>query len=200
MEAVIYDESDEIALSPELRSDAWRQRRANSPREQFWVTNPGYPCRRTTRRLAEQTSALFTERYADYLQLGVEEWRKSYVEHERLGKKAVLFVMVDDTRNCDEVGEHLVEVAGPRFIADVESACDHRRSRRRLGGKQQRRPCQIDGEDPAREQRNRMLTCCARSHGSPIQNTSLVSRVNGSSTEIIVSNRGVIGNAVTIAR
>ena len=53
MEAVIYDESDEIALSPELRSDAWRQRRANSPREQFWVTNPGYPCRRTTRRLAE---------------------------------------------------------------------------------------------------------------------------------------------------
>ncbi len=37
--------------------------------------------------------------------LGVEEWRKSYAEHEKLGKKAVLFVMVDDTRNCDEVGE-----------------------------------------------------------------------------------------------
>ena len=36
--------------------------------------------------------------------LGIEEWRKSYAEHEKLGKKAVLFVMVDDTRNCDEVG------------------------------------------------------------------------------------------------
>jgi type III restriction enzyme len=51
--------------------------------------------------------AIFTEKYADYLQLGVEEWRKSYAEHEVLGKKAVLFVMVDDTRNCDEVGEYL---------------------------------------------------------------------------------------------
>ena len=45
--------------------------------------------------------------YADYLQLGIEEWRKSYAEHEVLGKKAVLFVMVDDTRNCDEVGAWL---------------------------------------------------------------------------------------------
>ena len=43
----------------------------------------------------------------DYLALGIEEWRKSYAENEKLGKKAVLFVMVDDTRNCDEVGAHL---------------------------------------------------------------------------------------------
>lgn len=57
--------------------------------------------------MREATSAIFTEKYGDYLQLGVEEWRKSYAEHESLGKKAVLFVMVDDTRNCDEVGEHL---------------------------------------------------------------------------------------------
>jgi type III restriction enzyme len=40
----------------------------------------------------------------------VEEWRKSYAEHEPLGKKAVLFVMVDDTKNCDEVGEHLQKI------------------------------------------------------------------------------------------
>ena len=43
-------------------------------------------------------------------QLGVEEWRKSYAEHETLGKKAVLFVMVDDTRNCDEVGAYLEKI------------------------------------------------------------------------------------------
>ena len=42
--------------------------------------------------------------------LGVEEWRKSYAEHEKLGKKAVLFVMVDDTRNCDEVGAYLEKI------------------------------------------------------------------------------------------
>ncbi len=55
-------------------------------------------------------SPIFTEKYTDYLALGVEEWRKSYAEHEALGKKAVLFVMVDDTRNCDEVGEHLQKI------------------------------------------------------------------------------------------
>ncbi len=53
---------------------------------------------------------IFTEKYDDYLRLGVEEWRKSYAEHQTLGKKAVLFVMVDDTRNCDEVGEYLQKI------------------------------------------------------------------------------------------
>jgi type III restriction enzyme len=53
---------------------------------------------------------IITEKYADYLQLGIEEWRKSYAEHEKLGKKAVLFVMVDDTKNCDEVGAHLEKI------------------------------------------------------------------------------------------
>jgi type III restriction enzyme len=61
-------------------------------------------------QLARRKSAIFTEKYADYLQLGIEEWRKSYAEHEKLGKKAVLFVMVDDTRNCDEVGEYLQKI------------------------------------------------------------------------------------------
>lgn len=75
------------------------------------VKHPVLPDAASRARLAEQKSALFTERYADYLQLGVEEWRKSYKEHEDLEKKAVLFVMVDDTRNCDEVGEHLRKIA-----------------------------------------------------------------------------------------
>lgn len=57
----------------------------------------------------EQTP-IITEKYADYLRLGIEEWRKSYAEHEKLGKKAVLFVMVDDTRNCDEVGDYLAKI------------------------------------------------------------------------------------------
>ncbi len=74
------------------------------------VKHPVLPDRASIDRLTEHNSALFTERYGDYLQLGVEEWRKSYAEHEKLGKKAVLFVMVDDTRNCDEVGAHLEKI------------------------------------------------------------------------------------------
>ena len=63
------------------------------------------------------TPGLLGENRADYLKLGVEEWRKSYAEHEKLGKKAVLFVMVDDTRNCDAVGDHLKRIC-PEFGDD----------------------------------------------------------------------------------
>ena len=74
------------------------------------VKQPVLPDAASRTRLQEHKSAIFTERYEDYLQLGIEEWRKSYAEHEALGKKAVLFVMVDDTRNCDEVGAHLEKI------------------------------------------------------------------------------------------
>lgn len=74
------------------------------------VKQPVLPDAASRDRLHEHKSAIFTEHYADYLQLGIEEWRKSYAEHEALGKKAVLFVMVDDTRNCDEVGAYLQKI------------------------------------------------------------------------------------------
>lgn len=75
------------------------------------VKHPVLPDAASRAKLHEHKSAIFTERYADYLALGVEEWRKSAAEHKQLGKKAVLFVMVDDTRNCDEVGEYLQKIA-----------------------------------------------------------------------------------------
>lgn len=74
------------------------------------VKHPILPDAPSRARLTERTSAIFTEKYADYLALGIEEWKKSYAEHEQLGKKAVLFVMVDDTRNCDEVGAYLEKI------------------------------------------------------------------------------------------
>ena len=74
------------------------------------VKHPILPDAASRARLQEAPSAIFSERYADFLRLGIEEWRKSRDEHERLGKKAVLFVMVDDTKNCDEIGEHLQQI------------------------------------------------------------------------------------------
>ena len=64
-------------------------------------------CREPRQAYTSTQSAIFTEKYADYLQLGVEEWRKSYAEHETLGKKAVLFVMVDDTRTATKSARYL---------------------------------------------------------------------------------------------
>ena len=74
------------------------------------VKHPVLPDAASRAKLAERQSPIITEKYADYLSLGIEEWRKSYAEHEKLGKKAVLFVMVDDTKNCDEVGSHLERI------------------------------------------------------------------------------------------
>jgi type III restriction enzyme len=74
------------------------------------VKHPVLPDASSRAKLRDHKSSLFTEKYKDYLHLGIEEWKKSYSEHEAIGKKAVLFVMVDDTKNCDEVGEYLQKV------------------------------------------------------------------------------------------
>ena len=71
------------------------------------VKHPVLPDAPSRAKLVERQSAKYTEKYADYINLGVIEWRKAYAEHEKLGKKANLFVMTDDTRNCDDVAEYL---------------------------------------------------------------------------------------------
>lgn len=71
------------------------------------VKHPVLPDQASRGKLTERQSSKYTEKYADYLDLGVVEWRKAYDEHMKVGKKAILFVMTDDTRNCDEVAEYL---------------------------------------------------------------------------------------------
>jgi type III restriction enzyme len=74
------------------------------------VKHPILPDAASRSKLQPKKSSIFTQHYEDYLQLGIEEWRKSYEDHQALGKKAVLFVMVDDTKNCDEVGAYLEKI------------------------------------------------------------------------------------------
>ena len=71
------------------------------------VKHPVLPDAASRGKLTEHQSAKFTEKYADYLELGVIEWRQASAEHEKLDKKAILFVMTDDTKNCDDVAEYL---------------------------------------------------------------------------------------------
>lgn len=81
------------------------------------VKHPILPDVASRSKLHEKKTAIFTDKYADYLALGIEEWRRSSAEHAVLGKKAVLFVMVDDTRNCDEVGAYL-----PKICPELQGA------------------------------------------------------------------------------
>ena len=71
------------------------------------VKTPIVPDEASRRKLEEKPSAKFSEKYRDYIRLGVKMWKESYELHKKLGKKALLFIMVDDTTNCDEVKEHL---------------------------------------------------------------------------------------------
>lgn len=71
------------------------------------VKHPVLPDEASRAMLRESQSAKFTEQYADYIDLGVIEWKKSYDELIKNDKKAVLFIMTDDTKNGDEVAQYL---------------------------------------------------------------------------------------------
>ncbi|MDZ4751022.1 MAG: DEAD/DEAH box helicase family protein [Flavobacteriales bacterium] len=71
------------------------------------VKKPIVPDEASRAKLTEKQSSLFTERYEEFIKLGLEEWRKTYKELEKTGKKAILFIMADDTKNADEVSDYL---------------------------------------------------------------------------------------------
>lgn len=71
------------------------------------VKNPVLPDDASRAKLQEKQSSIFSEKYEDYIRLGVEEWSKTYKELEPTGKKSILFIMTDDTKNCDDVAEFL---------------------------------------------------------------------------------------------
>lgn len=71
------------------------------------VKHPVLPDAPSRAKLVERQSSKYTEKYADYIHLGVMEWRKAYSEHEKMGMKSILFVMTDDTQSCNEVASYL---------------------------------------------------------------------------------------------
>lgn len=71
------------------------------------VKNPVVPDAASRGKLKENQSPLFSVKYQDYINLGIEEWRKVYEELKPMGKKSILFIMTDDTKNCDEVAQYI---------------------------------------------------------------------------------------------
>ena len=76
------------------------------------VKRPVIPDEASRRKLQEREGHDFVHRYEQYIRLGVEEWRRSWELLSPTGKRPVLFLMTDDTKNCDALAEHL-EVAYP---------------------------------------------------------------------------------------
>lgn len=88
--------------------------------EAIWqgvVKRPVLPDAASRARLQVRQGVKLTTKFADYIELGVTEWRKAFAHHQPLGKKAILFVMTDDTKNCDDLAAHL-----ERNYPDLEGA------------------------------------------------------------------------------
>ncbi len=71
------------------------------------VKQPYLPDKESRGKIKEKESYKIEEKYEDHLHVGYLEWKKSYDEHIKLGKKTVLFVMVEDTKKCDAVARYL---------------------------------------------------------------------------------------------
>jgi len=90
------------------------------------VKHPVLPDSASRAKLQEHKSSKFTEKYKDYIHLGYLEWKKVFTEHEKLGKKAVFFIMTDDTKNCDDVADYLIEnPAYPEFQSEKDILVIH---------------------------------------------------------------------------
>jgi len=58
--------------------------------------------------LIEIKSIKFTEQWRNFIDLGYQKWKESYKFHKEKGNnKAILFIMTDNTKNCDEVARFL---------------------------------------------------------------------------------------------
>lgn len=65
------------------------------------------PVKGITAGIREQPSEIASARYRAYLTAGVERWREYRDQLALLGKKPVLFVMLNSTAEADEVGDYL---------------------------------------------------------------------------------------------
>ncbi|HPS72033.1 MAG TPA: DEAD/DEAH box helicase family protein [Bacteroidales bacterium] len=73
------------------------------------VKHPVLPDSASRAKLQEQKSADFCERYKDYIHLAYLEWKKTYERLLPTGKKSILFIMTDDTKNCDDLADYLIK-------------------------------------------------------------------------------------------
>ncbi|MCI0637727.1 MAG: DEAD/DEAH box helicase family protein [Gemmataceae bacterium] len=65
------------------------------------------PLKGLAKGIQEQKSDIASVRYQAYLTAGVERWREYREQLKELGRKPVLFVMMNDTHEADDVGDWL---------------------------------------------------------------------------------------------
>ena len=76
------------------------------------------PLKGVAKGIAEQPSEMASTRYQAYLAAGVERWKEYREQLAPLGRKPVLFVMMNDTAEADDVGDWLQKKYPAEFGGD----------------------------------------------------------------------------------
>jgi len=76
------------------------------------------PLKGIAQGITEQRSDVASTRYQAYLAAGVERWKEYHEQLAPLGKKPVLFVMMNDTAEADDVGDWLRKKYPSEFGAE----------------------------------------------------------------------------------
>ena len=76
------------------------------------------PLKGIAKGITEQRSDVASTRYQAYLAAGVERWKEYREQLAPLGKKPVLFVMMNDTDEADDVGDWLRKKYPSEFGGD----------------------------------------------------------------------------------
>ena len=76
------------------------------------------PLKGIARGMSETPSDIASVRYQAYLTAGVERWREYREQLASLGKKPVLFVMMNSTKDADEVADYLRSKYPTEFAGD----------------------------------------------------------------------------------
>ncbi len=76
------------------------------------------PLKGIAKGIAEQRSDIASTRYQAYLTAGVERWKEYRDQLKVFGKKPVLFVMMNDTEDADDVGDWMQKKYPSEFGGD----------------------------------------------------------------------------------
>ena len=76
------------------------------------------PLKGIAKGITEQPSHVASTRYEAYLAAGVERWKEYREQLSPLGKRPVLFVMMNDTNDADDVGDWLQKKYPSEFGGD----------------------------------------------------------------------------------
>lgn len=76
------------------------------------------PLKGIARGMTEQRSSIASTRYQAYLTAGVERWREYREQLQPLAKKPILFVMMNNTEEADDVGDWLQKKYPSEFGGD----------------------------------------------------------------------------------